>query len=369
MGHHREVVLVVLNHADTVPPDERQPMLDDIRRLLAEDGLDGVPVLAVSARYDQGIEALRREIARRVAEKKAMRQRMAADVVTVAERMDRETGRADVRRLPRDRVARMEDALAEAAGVPTVVSAVDQSTRIRANRATGWPLVAWVSKLRPDPLKRLHLDLGTAGKQLTGTARTSVPQATPVQRARVDTDVRELAEEVTRGMSHPWQASIRRASVSRFDDLNDGLDSALAATDLGVDRIPVWAGIVRVLQWLLILAAIGGGLWLAALAVVAYLQLPELPTPTWLGIPVPTLMLVGGVGLGVVLALVCRVLVAGTARRRARSADRRLRSAISEVSRELVIEPIEVELTAYTQVRDGLDEALRGADPPPQRRG
>ncbi len=57
-------------------------------------------------------------------------------------------------------------------------------------------MTSWLCRLKPDPLKRLHLDLGSAGKQLTGTARTSVPEATQVQRARVDTEVRALADDV-----------------------------------------------------------------------------------------------------------------------------------------------------------------------------
>ena len=73
----------------------------------------------------------------------------------------------------------------------------------------------------------------------------------------------------------------------------------------------------------------------------------------------PTLLLVGGVALGLLLALVCRFLVAATARRRARVADRRLRDAVRKVSEELVIEPVENELRAYTTVRTGLDRALR----------
>lgn len=359
MANHADVMLVVLNHIDTVPPEKREPMLADVRRLLAQDGLDGVPVLGISARHDIGIDELRLQVARRVAAKKAMRARVEADLRAAAAKLDAATGRAKARALPKERVAALDDALADAAGVPTVVSAVQSSTRIRANRATGWPLVAWVSKLRPDPLKRLHLDLGAVGKQLAGTARTSVPQATPVQRARVDTEVRALVEEVAEGMSHAWAASIRRASVSRFDDLNDRLDAALARTDLGAERIPVWAGVVRVLQWLLILTALGGGGWLALIAFGAYLQLPELSTPTWQGIPVPTLMLVGGLVLGVVLALCCRVLVALTARRRAAAADRRLRDAIGEVSEELVVAPVQAELAAYTTAREGLAVALR----------
>ena len=144
------------------------------------------------------------------------------------------------------------------AEMENVVEAVEKSTRMRANRATGWPLVAWVSKLKPDPLKRLHLDLGAVGKQLTGTARTSMPKPTQMQQARVDTEVRALAEDVSRGMAHPWAAAVRHASTSRLDDLHDRLDAALARTDLGADRIPVWAGLLRVVQWLLILTAVAG---------------------------------------------------------------------------------------------------------------
>ena len=54
----------------------------------------------------------------------------------------------------------------------------------------------------------------------------------------------------------------------------------------------------------------------------------------------------------------CRVLVAMTARRRARSADRRLRAAINEGSQQLVVEPVEAELSAYTQAREALSAAL-----------
>ena len=63
--------------------------------------------------------------------------------------------------------------------------------------------------------------------------------------------------------------------------------------------------------------------------------------------------------MGVLLALVCRVLVSMTARRRARSADKRLRNAISAVSEELVVQPVQAELAAYSTMRDGLAIALK----------
>ena len=359
LATHADVMLVVLNHIDTVAAAGRESMVADVRRLLAAEGLGEVPVFATSARTGTGIPELRAEIVSRVAAKKSARDRLDADIRTVAGRLDEATGSAKPRSLSRARVAALEDAFAEAAGVPTVVRAVEQSTRMRANRATGWPITSWFSRLKPDPLKRLHLDLGRGGRQLTGRSRTSVPQPTQVQRARVDTEVRALADEVSTGLTRPWAQAIRTASVSRLDDLGDRLDGALAATDLGVARIPGWAGVVQALQWLLIIAAIVGAGWLAALAGMAYLQLPVPDTPSYRDFPVPTILLVGGVLAGVVLALVCRGLVGLTARRRARSADRRLRSAIREVSDELVVRPVETELEAYAAVREGLAQALK----------
>jgi len=358
LASHRDVMVVVLNHIDTVPEAGRAGMLADVRRLLDQDGLTDVPLYGVSARERIGTTELKAEIARRVSDKKLTRTRMTADLRAAAERLDEATGRATGRGLPRERVAALEDTFADAAGVPTVVAAVEESTRLRANRATGWPVTAWLSRLKPDPLKRLHLDLGAAGKQLTGRSRTSVPEPTQVQRARVDTEVRALSDEVTEGLGRPWASAVRRASVSHLDDLHDRLDRALGATDLGVGRIPVWAGLVRVLQWALIVSAVAGGVWLGSLAVMGYLQVPAPGTPTLIGVPVPTLMLLGGIGLGILLALLCRWLVTRTARHRARTAERRLRSAIREVCEELVITPVEAELAAHRDVRAGLDRAL-----------
>lgn len=359
LATHQDVTLVVLNHLDTVPADRRTAMLDDVRRLLAADGMPAVPVLGISAREGWGIDELRGEIARRVSAKKATKARLEADLKAAAQKLLDVSGSAKAAPLPKARISELEDAFADAAGVPTVVKAVEDSTRIRAGRATGWPVTSWLSKLRPDPLKRLHLNLGSAGKELTGLNRTSVPQATSVQRARVDAAVRELAEDVAAGLNRPWATSIRRSSVAHLDDFGDRLDGALASTDLGAAKIPMWAGLVRLVQLFLIVAAAGGGVWLAALIVMKYLDMPAPETPTFQGITLPLVLLAGGVAIGVLLALLCRLLVSSTAKNRARSADRRLREAIAEVSDELVISPVKTELAAYDTVRNELTRALK----------
>ncbi len=92
----------------------------------------------------------------------------------------------------------------------------------------------------------------------------------------------------------------------------------------------------------------------AIVSTLVALAVPDLPRV----LLVPLVLLGGGVLLGVFLALVCRGLVAATARSRAAAADRRLREAVSEVASELVVAPVQAELTAYTSLRTGLDRAL-----------
>ena len=356
---HKGVIMVVLNHIDEVPAERRQAMVEDLRRLLDADGLDGVPVLTTSARYGEGVPELKAAIASRVSAKKSTKARLLADVTSVAERMQLANGSAAPGDVARARKNELVDAFADAAGVPTVVRAVEQATTVRARRATGWPVTAWLSRFRPDPLKRLHLDLGMSGRTLVAGARASVPEASQVQRARVDMAVRSVADDASTDLTRPWAEALRRASVSRLPDLNDGLDRAVSGTDLGVSRTPLWWRSARVLQWALFLTALAGGLWLAGLAVLGYLQMPAPGTPDYRGFPVPTLMLLGGVVVGILLAMLCRALAGVSARARARSADRRLRAAISEVTEDLVVQPIEAEVEAYRSTRDGLAAALK----------
>jgi GTP-binding protein EngB required for normal cell division len=359
LAGHRDIMLVVLNHIDEVPPGRRAAMIGDLERLLATDGLQTVPVIPTSARTGEGIAELKRAIAGEVSAKKAVKARLMADVSAVATRMQDANGDARPGDVARARQSDLVDAFADAAGVPTVVRAVEQSTRQRAAQATGWPVTSWLSRFKPDPLRRLHLDLGVRGKELTGVARASVPEASPVQRARVDTAVRALSDDVGSELSPPWADAVRRASTSRLPDLNDALDKAVTSTDLGVSRTPAWWRVVRVLQWLLMLTAIAGAVWLAGLAVLGYLQMPAPSTPRYRGFPLPTLLLLGGVVVGIVLGLLCKLVVRLSARARARAADRRLRAAIAEVTELLVVEPVEAELEAYRATRSGLAAALR----------
>src|SRR3546814_18087074 len=116
-------------------------------------------------------------MARRVASKKATKARSEADVRATAERFAHASGSVKSQSPDKAVIAELEDAFADAAGVPIVVDAVRASTQIRARRATGWPVTAWVSKLQPDPPKRLHINLGAEGREIGGAScRGSVCQ-------------------------------------------------------------------------------------------------------------------------------------------------------------------------------------------------
>lgn len=357
LASHRDVMLVVLNHIDEVAHERRASMVADVRRLLELDGLSGVPVLAASARTGEGVAELSRAIGKRVAGKAAIRARLAGDVTDAAARLAAHSGDAEPRELGTKDRRELVDALADAAGVPIVVDAVHRATTVRARRATGWPLTAWVSRLKPDPLRRLHLDRGRSGKDLVGAARSSMPGANQVQQARVETTVRDLCDVVSVGLAQPWVRSVRHASTSRFVDLGDQLDRAVTSTDLGVTDTPLWCRGVRMLQWVLLGVALLGALWLGVLAGTAYLQMPSLGAPDYRGFPVPTLMLLSGIIGGVVVALLSRVLISVGAKSRARKADARLRAAVGEVAEELVVTPVAAELAAYRLTWEGLRKA------------
>ncbi len=362
LAAHADVMMVVLNQVDTLTPAQRDSCLEDLRRLLASEGLSRVSVLGVSAATGEGIDTLRRALAEQVADKLAAARRLAADVSAAASRLATESGSAQAADLSRASIDRMNATLAAAAGVPVVTDAVGQAWRLRGGLATGWPALAWLAKFKPDPLRRLHLDRLRGGRSRreidpSRVGRTSLPSTTGVQKARVDTALRALADEASRGMSRGWSDAVKAAARAEQAVLPDALDRAVATTDLDLDKHRSWWNVVRVLQWLLVSAVVVGLGWLGSAFVLAYLQLPPLPRVTWWGLPSPTVLVAGGVLAGLLVAGVSRVGVEVGARRRTARARTSLRSAVARVTTELVLAPVNVERQRYEDARAALNQA------------
>ena len=365
LARHGDVMVVVLNQVDRLAPADVPDAVSDVRRLLADDGLPDVPVLAVSATAGTGLDRLRDVLTGAVAAHRAALRRIAADLDTVSATL------ADVVGGPaRDDVdsgaqRALVAALGAAAGIPAVGAAVQRAAVHRAVASTGFPFTRWLRRLRPDPLRRLHLDRARTKAVTAGTddlvptsQRTSLPTTGAVERSRVELALRRLADDAAAGLPDPWPDAVRDAARSRAGDLADSLDRAVAATDLGVARKPLWWRGFGLLQALLAATAVAGGLWLAGLYALTVLRLPE-PEPPQVGIvPLPTVLLLGGLLAGVLLALLARGLAVIGARRRRARAEARLRESVAEVAENLVLAPVRAELAAYSSLR-GAVAALR----------
>ncbi|MBB4917643.1 GTPase [Streptosporangium saharense] len=354
LAGHRDVTVVVLNQIDRLSQDAARRCLDDLRRLLDEDGLGGVPLFGISTRTGTGMHELGKLLAARVADRRSWATRLSADVGTAAARLDTASGTGKPSREDVDGLAGpLTAALSDAAGVPVVVRAVATSHRHRSIAATGWPPTRWLRRFRPDPLRRLRLAAQTEGP----VGRTSMPAVSAVQRSKMDTAIRRTADTAAEGLPEPWAAAVRRAARSHGDELEDGLDRAVAATSLGSARKPVWWRVVGLAQWLVFAVALAGGLWLLGLAGLDYLRLPRPYMPTAGELPWPTVLLVGGILLGLLIAGLSRLAAWAGGRRRARKAGKALRANVDRVGRDLVLTPINDEVTRHKTFTEALTVA------------
>ncbi|GAA2183306.1 50S ribosome-binding GTPase [Brooklawnia cerclae] len=368
LADHADVMLVVLNQADRLTPDQLRTTMRDLRRLLDSEGLSATPCVAASALTGMGVEALRKTIAASVRDKQVAAQRLTADVVGAGRRLRATLGDGRVpEQVPDARVRQLSDSLAVAAGVDMVQEAVLKATRHRGSIATGWPVIAWLGRFRPDPLRLLHLDRGGSGRGRSRRAlepepvtvqRTSLPSAGGVQMARVDSALRDVAGAASQGLPDSWARAVRETTTSRRGDLPDRLDRAVATTDLGMDQGLGWWRAVSVVQWIIFVVALVGGLWLLADVVLAYLQLPTIPRVAVGRLPLPTVLLLGGVAAGVLVGLVARVGVELGARSRAARAERVLTRSVARVADELVVGPVNLELKRFTTARDEVTKAI-----------
>jgi GTP-binding protein EngB required for normal cell division len=362
LAEHSDVMMIILNQVDKLTASQREQCLKDLRRLLDSEGLGKVPVIAVSAATGEGIETLRETLADRVAEKQAAARRLAADVSVAAGKLSAASGTTKLTPLARSSISQLTTQVAIAAGVPVVIEAVGKAWRLRGGLATGWPVLAWVAKFKPDPLRRLHLDRLGAGRRRkeidpSQVGRTSLPATSGVQKARVDTALRVLADQAAHGVTRGWADEIRKAARSAEDALPDRVDRAIATTDLDLAQHRGWWQVIRVLQWLLVATVVAGLGWLGLSFLLAYLQLPPLPEVTWWGIPAPTVLTVGGVLAGLLVAGLARIGVEVGARRRTAKARQSLRAAIGRVTGELVIDPVKAEQARYESARLALERA------------
>lgn len=340
MAGHAEVMFVVLNQVDRLPGEAAHQVLDDLRRLLDEDGIalgeygePGATVLALSALTGHGIGELREALGQFVGERGAAARRISADLDAAAWQLRPvyATGRrAGLSERARDEFS---DRLADAVGATAAGQAAERVWLRNANRACGTP---W-----------LRLWRWCQDRREPSTGRFAVreqPDEEATARQRVEQAVRTVAERASAGLPAPWALAVREAAVRGAQGLSEALDelATRAGTPSGRPPRPGWWPVAVLAQASMTILQIVGGLWL--MGQIAGVMAPNL------GVPV-LLMSVGIVG-GPGVEWSCRLAARGPARRYGLEAERRLREAAAGCGRARVLDPVAAELLRYREVRE-----------------
>ncbi len=361
---HDTVMIVVLNQTDRVTEAGGATRIKhDLRQLVAADGAGDFEVIGTSARLGLGVDDLRAAIGDVVQERHAAERRLKGDMAATARALLRSVGPTEpaVTDVADDELHR---ALKRAAGIPVVLDAVHKDYLRQSTANAGWPFTRWVAAFRPDPLKRLRLGddrAGTTGISpsdvRTVLGRSSLPPPSPAARSAVELATRQVGERAGADLPPRWADAVADAASPDDSTLADSLDQAVMSTSLRA-RDPLWWGFLRFVQLLLALAVVGGLVWLTVLAVLGYLQV-DADVPQWGPLPVPALMLVGGLVAGLVLAALAKAFARVGARRRRDLIEERMDTAVAAVAKEHVRVPVARVLERHRQTRQQLEAVGR----------
>ncbi|WP_406241176.1 GTPase [Streptomyces anulatus] len=369
LAGHAEVTFVVLNQTDRLPGEAADLVLDDLRRLLDEDGIalgehgePGATVMSLSALTGDGVPELREMVGRFVQDRTAATRRLSADIDAAAARLRPvyvAEGRPGLGERAREEFT---DRLAEAVGAAAAGQAAEREWRRNAGRACGTP---WLRLWRWYENRGLPGSLDRMGQALTP------PEEELTARQRVEQAVRIVADDAADGLPGPWAQAVREAAFNGAKGLPEALDElavkagapgaskrgggteagqAAAASPLGgtlggrpaKPPRPKWWPAAVLAQVSMTLLQIFGGLWLVG-QIIGVLE-PGLVTPA-------LIMLAGVVG-GPLVEWSCAAAIRGPARRYGQDAERRLREAAAGCGRARVLDPVAAELVRYREVRE-----------------
>ncbi|MFJ2291247.1 GTPase [Streptomyces sp. NPDC087894] len=416
LAGHAEISFVVLNQIDRLSAEAADLVLDDLRRLLDEDGMavgehgePGATVMSLSALTGAGVGDLREVLGTFVQDRKAAARRLSADVDAAAARLRPvyvAEGRPGLGERAREQFT---DRLAEAVGAAAAGQEAEREWRRNAGRACGTP---WLR------LWRWYESTRQLGGGLDLMAQVlAPPEEELTARQRVEQAVRKLADDAVDGLPAPWAQAVRETAVNGAKGLPEALDElsrnaqsgaggrgrgsnadtgsarvgpggkgrgARGSEDEGVQGPDVkGSGGVG--------TATGAGRrgsgspgrtstpaggapggrgsrpprpawWPAAVLAQASMTLLQLFGGLWLlgqiigvlepGLLTPALFMLAGVVGGPLVEWSCAAAARGPARRYGQEAERRLREAAAGCGRVRVLDPVAAELARYREVRE-----------------
>ncbi|MFD3606814.1 GTPase [Streptomyces atroolivaceus] len=399
LAGHAEITFVVLNQIDRLSGEAADLILDDLRRLIDEDGMavgehgePGATVMSLSALTGAGVGDLREVLGRFVQDRTAAARRLSADVDAAAARLRPvyvAEGRPGLGERAREEFT---DRLAEAVGAAAAGQAAEREWRRNAGRACGTP---WLRLWRWYESSR---QLG--GLDLMAQA-LAPPEEELTARQRVEQAVRKLADDAVDGLPTPWAQAVREAAVNGAEGLPEALDELARNAQTGgrgrggkgdAGTAPTGSGgrasgersggpgtsagqakrgPGSVGRAVTPLAGVPGGRgsrpprpawWPAAVLAQASMTLLQLFGGLWLlgqivgvlepGLLTPALLMLAGVVGGPLVEWACAAAARGPARRYGQEAERRLREVAAGCGRARVLDPVAAELARYREVRE-----------------
>ena len=372
--------LCVLNQADKLAPAEVPAVLASLTRLLQAEGTEAhllsAPI-AVSARTGDGVDVLRDLLAQVAAAKSLSLQRTDAQLHATASQLRTYAG-GEGTVLAGAYALEAEQKLVKACYTSSqaeqVLQAATASYRRTAGQHTGWILTRWMSRLKADPLRRLHLGqqeetksmskaeksagmLGSDSENAPELVASSLPPLSAAQKAGMANAVRQYSKQMAARVDEPWKRSMKEAALSREAELPELLERDMVRIDYGLGRTRAPWVIFNALQWIALLSALVGVGWLTLISGMAYLQiqLPPAPTPEGSPVPLPTLLLLLGILLGIASAGVGRLLTAMGSRYYARKLRGRLQTGVEKAVQSCVVAPVQQEAKRLNAYRKALD--------------
>ncbi|OFN75305.1 hypothetical protein HMPREF2527_02155 [Rothia sp. HMSC071B01] len=372
--------LCVLNQADKLAPAEVPAVLASLTRLLQAEGTEAhllAAPIAVSARTGEGVDVLRDLLAQVAAAKSLSLQRTDAQLHATASQLRTYAGGEGTvlaGAYALDAEQKLVKACYSSSQAEQVLQAATASYRRAAGQHTGWILTRWMSRLKADPLRRLHLGqqdetksaskteksagmLGSDSENAPELVASSLPPLSAAQKAGMANAVRQYSKQMAARIDEPWKRSMKEAALSREAELPELLERDMVRIDYGLGRTRAPWVIFNALQWIALMSALVGVGWLTLISGMAYLQiqLPPAPTPEGSPVPLPTLLLLLGILLGIASAGVGRLLTAMGSRYYARKLRGRLQTGVEKAVQSCVVAPVQQEAKRLTSYRKALD--------------
>lgn len=345
---HAGVMRFVLSKVDTLSGAERDSCLTDLVALLGDDGIPEatvIPLALVGGAQETSLMPVRALFDEELRTQRRAVDRIGADVDAAAHAMRGAMGASTASGDVLDRAAHraVVDGLSRAAAIDASASAVGRQHQQDARLAMGWPLTRWMTRFRKRPI-----------------AERPVARTSAVADAEVSQVLRLAGETAAEGLPDQWTTALRRTADAQKSDVLTALDAVTHRTVADNRTPPRWWTAVTGMQYVAMVVAAVGALWLIALALIdGFLRIDvDIAAPNVGSMPLPTLLLLGGGLIGLVVAAVANLIARAGARRRAQAVRRQLREHVAEVAQDCILEPLSAVRNEHDHILTSLERAF-----------